>query len=122
MRLKQTQDEINADSAKLAREQKLIVTLEALATTIDTLFVAINAITTHIDTVSSAWATIQTKLKAVVDKLNQAKGREWTEIVSKELDIEQSKVKWTQLREYCERLQEAMLTQSGAVIPVKGAA
>jgi hypothetical protein len=122
VRLKKTQNEIIEASAKLARDQKLIVTLSAIASTIDSIVVAINAITTHIDTVSSAWATIHEKMKAVIENLKKAQGATWVDIVKKELAIETSQRSWTGLREYCEKLQEAMLTQSGTVVPVKGAA
>jgi Bacillus haemolytic enterotoxin (HBL). len=122
VRLKDAQNEIIADSARLAREQKLVVVLESMGATVSSMVVAINSITTHIDTVSSAWAQIEGKLKAVITKLESAKGRAWTDVVLKELDIKQSRTNWTYLRQYCERLQEAQLTQSGVVVPVKGAA
>jgi hypothetical protein len=93
-----------------------------MASTIDTMLLGINAITTHIDTVSAAWATIHTKMKAVITNLENAQGRAWVDLVKKELDITTAQRSWAGLRTYCEKLQEAMLTQSGTVVPVKSAA
>jgi hypothetical protein len=122
VRLKQTQDEIIEDTAKIAREKRLAVVLRSMASTIDTMLLGINAITTHIDTVSAAWATIHTKMKAVITNLENAQGRAWVDLVKKELDITTAQRSWAGLRTYCEKLQEAMLTQSGTVVPVKSAA
>ncbi len=122
VRLKEKQNQIIEDSAKLAREQRLAVVLKAMASTIDSMLAGINAINTHIDTVSSAWATIESKMQAVLKNIQNAKGRDWVDVVKKEIDIETAQRSWKGLREYCEKLQEAMLTQSGTVVPVKGAA
>jgi septation ring formation regulator EzrA len=122
VRLREAQNEIIEDSAKLAREKRLVVVLRAMAATIDSIFVAINSITKHIDTVSSAWATIQTKMQSVITNIEKAKGRDWVDVILKELDIATAQKSWTGLRQYCEKLQEAMLAESGTVVPVKGAA
>ncbi|HEX3107767.1 MAG TPA: HBL/NHE enterotoxin family protein [Thermoanaerobaculia bacterium] len=121
VRLRQYQNEIIEDAQRIEREKRLVVILKAMAATIDSMLVGIDAISKHIDTVSSAWATISVKMKAVTDDLERAQGRQWVDIILKQLDIRKAQTSWKQLREYCEKLQEAMLTQSGTVVPVKAA-
>lgn len=122
VRLKQAQDEILASTAQIAREKRLVVILKAMALTIDSMLTGIASITKHIDTVSSAWATLHVKMKSVLDNLKAAEGRSWVDLVYKEMDIETAQTSWTDLREFCEKLQAAMLTESGKEFPVRRAA
>ena len=115
VRISKKQDEIIAKSQTLTKTEAQGVILAAIAATVDSMKKSIEAITTHIDIVSSAWATLDVKMKAVLDNVNAAREADIRQILEKEIDIEAAQAAWAQLKEFAEKLQEIKLKDSGVV-------
>jgi hypothetical protein len=115
VRISKKQDEVIAKSQTLTKTEAQGVILAAIAATVDSMKKSIDAITTHIDIVASAWATLDVKMKAVLDDVNAAREADIRKILEKEIDIEAAKAAWAQLNEFAEKLQEIKLKDSGIV-------
>jgi len=113
VRISKKQEEIIAKSQTLTKTEAQGVILAAIAATVDSMKKSIDAITTHIDIVSQAWATLDVKMKAVLDDVNAAREADIRHILEKEIDIEAAQAAWAQLKVYAEQLQEIKLKDSG---------
>jgi hypothetical protein len=115
VRISRKQDEIIARSKTLTKTEAQGVILAAIAATVDSMKKSIDAITTHIDIVSQAWATLDVKMKAVLDDVNAAREADIRKILEKEIDIEAAQAAWAQLKDFAEKLQEIKLKDSGVM-------
>lgn len=115
VRISRKQDEIIAKSQTLTKTESQSVILAAIAATVDAMKKSIDTITTHIDVVSQAWATLDVKMKAVLDQVNAAREADIRQILEKEIDIETAQAAWAQLKAFAEKLQEIKLKDSGVV-------
>ena len=121
VRLGKTQQEIADDSSSLTKNQKQALVLAAIASTVDALVGSIDQITTNIDVVSSSWATLDAKIKSVMESIKAARDEHWLDILLQEIDIDTSRTAWNQLQEFAQKLQQVSLVATDETIPIKAA-
>jgi hypothetical protein len=121
VRLSKTQQEIADDSASLTKNQKQALVLAAIASTVDGLVASIDQITTNIDVVSAAWATLDVKIKSVMDSIKAARDEHWLDILMQEIDIDASRTAWKQLQEFAKKMQEVGLVVTDETVPIPAA-
>jgi len=118
VRISKKQDEIIAKSKTLTKTESQGVILAAIAATVDSMKNSVDAITKHIDIVSSAWATLDVKMKSVLDDVTAAREADIRKILEKEIDIEAAQAAWAQLKDFAEKLQQIKLKDSAVMSPL----
>ncbi|HEV7768347.1 MAG TPA: HBL/NHE enterotoxin family protein [Thermoanaerobaculia bacterium] len=118
VRISKKQNEVIAKSQTLTKTESQGVILNAIAATVDSMKKSIDAITTHIDIVSQAWATLDVKMKSVLDEVNAAREADIRHILEKQIDIETAQAAWAQLKDFAQKLQEIKLKDSGIMSPL----
>ncbi len=121
VQLSKTQQEIADDSASLTKNEKQALVLAAIASTVDGLVSSIDQITTNIDVVSAAWATLDVKIKSVMDSIKAARDEHWLDILLQEIDIDASRTAWKQLQEFAKKMQEVGFVVTDETVPIPAA-
>ncbi|MDQ3280262.1 MAG: HBL/NHE enterotoxin family protein [Acidobacteriota bacterium] len=122
VRISKKRDEIVAQSATLTKTEAQGVVLAAISSTVDAMLKSIQAIDKHIDLISSAWATLDVKMKSVIDSLKAATDEHWLDTLLQEIDIETARQAWKQLEVFAEKLQEVKLVDSDQIVSFEGVA
>lgn len=122
VRIGKKQQEIIDRSAELSKAEAQGLVLAAISMSVETMKKSVDEITKAIDTVSTAWATLEVKMKSVIDNLTSARDEHFHQVLLQEIDIEAAQTAWRQLQAYAEKLQEIKLKDSGQVTPIKAIA
>lgn len=121
--IRKDQDKIIDDQADIKAESAQIVVLNTIANTVSKLVDTIKDAGLQMDTVLGTWATLSTKMQAVITKLNQASGTDWLKIIKEELDMNSSKRAWDQLTDFATKMQQTTVTvSSDPPLPIRQAA